>query len=126
MAKKTDNLGKTGESIACEYLTNKGYVILRQNWRVKGGEIDVVARAKDKTLVFVEVKTFMGPLASAQELVPEDNITAAKLVKFKRACEMFVAKNQESIDERRGWRIDVVAIEVLPGKQPAIRHYENV
>lgn len=86
----------------------------------------MVARSKDRTIVFVEVKTFAGSLESGRELVPEDNITAAKLKKFKRACEMFVVKNRDLIDERRGWRIDVIAIEILSDGGEKIRHYENV
>lgn len=122
--------GEIGERLACGYLVKKGYNILRQNYREKYGEIDIVARAKDQTLVFVEAKTMtevgakqMGPI---QELVPEDQMTTAKLRKFRRICEAFVAKNPGLIDERRGWRMDLVAIDLPIGDEPRIRHYENI
>lgn len=48
--------GIIGEKIAQGYLINKGYKILQTNYYTKKGEIDIIAK-KDKTIVFVEVKT---------------------------------------------------------------------
>lgn len=48
-------LGKTGEDLACRELERRGYAILERRWRLRGGEIDIVARDGD-TVVFVEVK----------------------------------------------------------------------
>ena len=50
-------LGRQGEDIACDFLKENGFLILLRNFREKWGEIDIIARDKDKTLVFVEVKT---------------------------------------------------------------------
>ncbi|MBI3282497.1 YraN family protein [Candidatus Curtissbacteria bacterium] len=52
---KTD-LGKHGEDIAARYLLKHGYKIIDRNFRIRGGEIDIVAIEKN-TLVVVEVKT---------------------------------------------------------------------
>ena len=49
-------LGKLGEDIAINYLTDKGYKILERNWRSGHKEIDIIALI-DETLVIVEVKT---------------------------------------------------------------------
>ena len=49
-------LGISGEKLACEALTRKGYAILATRYRTRVGEIDIVAR-DGETLVFVEVKT---------------------------------------------------------------------
>lgn len=48
-------LGNKGEEIAARYLRKKGYKILKRNYAVPTGEIDIVAR-DGGTLVFVEVK----------------------------------------------------------------------
>ena len=48
--------GNLGEFIASVYLRFKGYEILKRNYFIKGGEIDIVARKKD-TIAIVEVKT---------------------------------------------------------------------
>ena len=44
-----------GESFACWWLRLHGYRILARNWRVPGGEIDIVAR-RGGVVAFVEVK----------------------------------------------------------------------
>lgn len=49
-------VGNQGENLACEYLKKQGYKILERNYRIRGGEIDIVAMDKNY-LVFVEVKT---------------------------------------------------------------------
>lgn len=123
-------IGKLGEDLACEYLVKGGHKILTRNYREKFGEIDIVTKAKDKTLVFVEVKTFKD--AQQGGLTPEDNLTTGKIVRLRRACQSFLAKNEDLLDEKRGWRIDLLAIEILnevaSGKNSAnrIRHYENI
>lgn len=47
--------GFRGEFIAALYLRVCGYKIIEQNYCIRGGELDIVARKKD-CLVFVEVK----------------------------------------------------------------------
>lgn len=48
--------GKLGESKVCEYLAERGYTISARNYRIKGGEIDIIAENGDY-IAFVEVKT---------------------------------------------------------------------
>ena len=48
--------GKLGEELTAYYLQKSGYEILRRNFRIKGGEIDIIAQ-KDGIIAFVEVKT---------------------------------------------------------------------
>lgn len=50
-------IGAIGESAACDYLSKKGYLIERRNFRLAFGELDIVAIAPDGCRVFVEVKT---------------------------------------------------------------------
>lgn len=47
--------GSEKEKLVAEYLKNKKYKILEMNYRVRQGEIDIIA-LEDKTYVFVEVK----------------------------------------------------------------------
>lgn len=49
-------IGARGESMACRALREIGLDIIRRNYRVNGGEIDIIAR-DDCTLCFIEVKT---------------------------------------------------------------------
>ena len=55
--KNSFKLGQWGENRAEEFLINQGYRILERNYRIPGGEIDIIAEEKDE-IVFVEVKTY--------------------------------------------------------------------
>ena len=48
--------GKAGEEAVCEYLVERGYKIKVRNYRIRGGEIDIIAE-NDEYTVFVEVKS---------------------------------------------------------------------
>jgi putative endonuclease len=54
--------GKRGEQYAVEFLASQGMQVIDRNFRIRGGEIDIIAietdlQTKEKTLVFLEVKT---------------------------------------------------------------------
>jgi putative endonuclease len=49
-------LGDFGEDIAANYLVSQGYTIRKQKYKVKIGEIDIIATHKN-SLIFIEVKT---------------------------------------------------------------------
>ncbi|MDP3901608.1 MAG: YraN family protein [bacterium] len=126
----TYNTGKLGEDLSCEYLIDKNYKILARNFRKTYGELDVIAKSKDKTLVFVEVKTIK--LYSTADInnatiSPEDNLTKAKLKKLQKIAVMFAGKHSELFDDDKGWRIDLIAITLFSsGERPLITHYENI
>ena len=50
------SLGKTGEKLACRYLSKNGYLILETNWRYGRKEIDIIAK-ENNILIIAEVKT---------------------------------------------------------------------
>jgi putative endonuclease len=55
----TKKIGDAGEDAALEYLLSKGQRFIARNYRTPGrggGEIDLIMRAQDGTLVFVEVR----------------------------------------------------------------------
>ncbi|MDP1525925.1 MAG: YraN family protein [Rhodocyclaceae bacterium] len=51
----TKQIGDAGEETAAQYLLAHGLKLLTRNFRVKGGEIDLICR-DDITTVFVEVR----------------------------------------------------------------------
>lgn len=55
MNKKTK--GALGEEKAASFLKKKGYNILKRNFRIREGEVDIIAE-RDEELVFVEVKSW--------------------------------------------------------------------
>lgn len=123
MTQKTE-IGKLGEDIACKYLKKNNYKIIARNYKKPWGEIDIIVRAKDKTLVFIEVKTMQG--FYPQGLQPEEQMTCAKRKKFARAAMLYAGANQDVINNNKGWRLDVVAIILIGQSDYHIRHYENI
>jgi putative endonuclease len=119
---KKMNLGNEGESFVVEFLKKNGYKVLERNWRRPFGEIDIVAMAGNGTLVFVEVKT-MGYWQEG--IQPEDQMTRAKMEKFKRAAEAYAGANSKLINDEKGWRCDVAALTKI-GNNFFLKHYENV
>lgn len=128
--------GKLGEDIATNYLINKSYKIIERNYWQPWGEIDIVAVHRDGTLVFFEVKAIRQSGIkefgdSGSEIRPEDNLTKAKLRKLQRTCQLYAGSHRELAGER-GWRIDLLAIDILnndltyKSTSYNIRHYENV
>jgi len=116
-------LGKLGENLACEYLVKKGYKIIDCNFRQKWGELDIISKAPDRTLVFVEVKTMTG--SGGNGLQPEDQLTKSKLQKLKRTASLYAGHNSKLIKDDKGWQIDLIALTIKEEKC-VIRYYENI
>ena len=49
-------IGRLGEDFVCMHLASQGYTIAERNYRIRGGEIDIIAM-NEEYLVFVEVKS---------------------------------------------------------------------
>lgn len=137
LMKNTSTVGKIGEDIACAYLEGRGFRIIERNFRRPWGELDIIARAEDKTLVFVEVKAMkIGHARGAAEAIaPEDNMTPAKIRKTRKIAAMYANDNPKSMDENAGWRIDLVAISIPEDAESSltdliknceIKYFENV
>jgi len=95
--------GSTGEAMAADWLTKKGYVIREVNWRYRHWEVDIIAEKKD-TLHFIEVKT----RRSTRYGNPEDAITRLKFKHLQDAAEQYQFLNP-------GWKwiqFDVLAITI--------------
>ncbi|MFA5069756.1 MAG: YraN family protein [Patescibacteria group bacterium] len=108
-------LGFIGEKIAEKYLLHKGYRIRQKNFRVREGEIDLIAEFRDE-LVFVEVKTrtswLFGP--------PEQAVDFKKRQKYAAVIEKYLEKNQI---EKAAWRFEIISLTFCrPVKKIIIRH----
>lgn len=113
-------IGKQGEDLACDYLKKQGYKIIERNFRIRGGEIDIVA-IDDNTLVYIEVKT----RTSHQFGLPEESITFYKLKFLERAAKFWRSKNRHS-NLPSLERIDVVSIDMNKASNPQVKLIKNV
>ncbi|MBS1605593.1 MAG: YraN family protein [Bacteroidetes bacterium] len=66
--------GRTGEDLAAEWLSAKGFAILCRNWRHGRHEIDIIA-SKHSVLHFIEVKSRNSILFGR----PEESVSKKKL-----------------------------------------------
>ncbi|WP_425954513.1 YraN family protein [Xylanimonas sp. McL0601] len=101
-----DDVGRRGEQLAAELLTQEGYALLARNWRGQDGELDLVA-LDGATLVAVEVKTRSGTLFGH----PAEAVTPRKIARLRRLTGQWLTEHGR--DVRPGFRevrIDVVAV----------------
>lgn len=115
-------IGKLGEDAAICFLKKKEYKLIKRNYRCKWGEIDIIAQAADKTLVFCEVKTLK---SKKWGLLPEMQVNSLKLKKLRKTASIY-ANRSPLIDEEKGWRIDLIAVDLEGDRVKDIRHYLNI
>ncbi len=112
-------LGDAGERLAERRLLDLGWTVIDRKWRVRGGEIDLIALDGD-VLVFVEVKTRRGGhRGTAEEAV--DDRKAARLLLLG---DQYLAEHQDHVD--RFWRVDLIAITLgITGTVERVTHIRN-
>lgn len=108
--------GDAGEDKACKYLESKGYEIIERNFRIRSGEIDIIA-FRENTIVFAEVKTL--PKGNYETL--SHVLNAIKQKKIIETAKFFLLKYRKYNDSFI--RFDVLAID-MPGFDP-VYHIEN-
>ena len=111
-------LGKAGEALAERHLVERGAKVLGRNVRSRLGELDLVVE-HDGDLVGVEVKTRQ----PGQPALPEEAVGPVKLARLERLLAQYA---QTFGLEERGWRIDVVALEIEPsGRVTRLDHIRD-
>ena len=95
-------LGDLGEDISEIFLVKKGYSILKRNYRCRLGEIDLIAKDKNK-IIFFEVKT----RTNLNFGYPEESVNNLKVLKLKKLAIFFaVSENMGDLD----MQFDVISI----------------
>lgn len=110
------DLGRAGELMVCAYLGSVGLEVVERNWSCPSGEVDIVAREDDGTLVFVEVKT-----RRVRELrwsMPELAVDEAKQRRYLDIASRYLAQGAAPALAR----FDVAGISVMEGADPLL-HY---
>lgn len=109
--------GRLGEEAAVRHLLGLGWRIVARNFRVRGGELDIIAE-DGGTLVFVEVKT----RASTRRGLPGEAVTPAKARRLVHAACAYLT---QAGAWGRPCRFDLVAV---VGTRPpfAIDHLRHI
>src|SRR5438105_13473321 len=84
-------LGMSGEDIACRELERRGYAIVARRFRVRSGELDIIAR-DGPVLVFVEVKT----RACRRFGTAAEAVTAMKQRRMTELANEYLMRNRVS------------------------------
>ncbi len=114
---RNQTIGCRGEQLAAAFLQRQGYALLARNFRVAGGEIDLVAE-REGVIVFVEVKT----RTSQRYGDPAAAVTRRKQERISRAALAFLARHGLC---GRPARFDVVAVSLARGRPPVIEQFTN-
>ena len=103
------SVGDAGEALALAHLERQGLTLVQRNYRVaagpnaRGGEVDLILRERDGTLVFVEVRA----RSSAAFGSAAASVTASKQRRLVFAAQHFLRRYKALPP----CRFDVVAIE---------------
>ena len=94
-------LGQEGENIATKYLIEKGYIILKRNFRWGHAEVDIIAQFNSQ-LVVVEVKT----RNTSKYGDPEQSVSLKKQQLLAQATEAYLIVNNLDLTIR----YDIISI----------------
>jgi putative endonuclease len=109
---QAEKRGRGAETLACWYLRLRGWHVLARRARVRGGEVDIVAR-RGRTLAFIEVKARATEEASAMAL------DEWRLRRVVVAAERLAPRYMREGDDVR-----IDALFIVPRRWP--RHLANV
>jgi putative endonuclease len=108
--------GESGENLAVRALEREGYAIVARRYRVRAGEIDIIAR-DGACLVFVEVKA----RHSARYGGPAAAVTPRKRRKIIAVARDFLARHRVAAI---ACRFDVVTV-LFDGQVPRVEIIRN-
>lgn len=111
-------LGAAGETLVASHLESLGATVIERNWRIKEGEIDLVARLNG-TLLFVEVKS----RSSAKFGHPLEAIDNEKAHRLQRLALAWIATHDLWGAD---YRIDCAAVDFSERLNPKIDYRAGV
>ena len=116
---KNNLLGAWGEALAADYLRKKHYTILASNFRIRMGEIDLIA-ADRRYLVFVEVKL----RKNADYAMAREYVDFRKQKRLRTAAGCYLANHPTNLQPRFDV-IEIYAPEGMETHRPTINHLED-
>ena len=110
----TKIIGDAGEKLAQKFLKKNKYKILETNYKNKIGEIDIICfDKKEKTTVFVEVKTKTGTMFG----LPREMVDDRKQRKIRKVATLYLMQN--------GLMDSLVRFDVVEILGENINHFKN-
>lgn len=113
----THERGADGEGIAARFLEDHGFRILERNFRIRRGEVDIIA-VRGEILAFCEVKAWRSlPMESLEHAISRD-----KRRRIVTTAAYYLRRNQEFRNHQT--RFDVLYIPV-GGARTDVCHIEG-
>lgn len=78
--------GRLGEEVACDWLQEHNYHILKRNWRCRSGEIDIVA-SREEMIIFIEVRSRSG---TVQYGTPQESVDIRKMKQVRATASVYL------------------------------------
>jgi putative endonuclease len=117
LSEKRSLLGRKGEDLAASFLHQQGYRLLVRNYRLRYGEIDIIAR-DGACIAFGEVKTRQ----AGTPFLPAEAVSRKKQRQIARVAQAYLAANRLFDSPAR---FDVISVLMHPDGQPQIDHLAN-
>lgn len=113
-------IGAWGETLACDYLSRKGYKIVDRNRRIGRDEIDIIALAPNGDIALIEVKTKTTLSAGSAS----EELSNRKLKALARSAARYAYDNNVPEDQIS---VEAIAIDVSRSKKMAnIKHFKTI
>jgi putative endonuclease len=96
-------VGANGEEAVAQWYRAAGYEVLDRNWRVREGELDLVVRSGDGSIVFCEVKT----RRSDRFGLPVEAVTLRKQQRLRQLAGQWLSAHRA---QRGALRFDVASV----------------
>ncbi len=106
------------ETIAKQYLEEQGYSILKENYAIRGGEIDLIVK-KNEVIIFIEVRQ----RSSINFGTAAESLSATKLNRIRKTAIHYLVKTFGHTDV--AMRFDAV---LLSGSKSSytLEHLSNI
>lgn len=111
--------GAIGEEAVVQFLSSKNTEILERNWRIRDGEIDIIALGSGGVFSFVEVKTRRSEAFGH----PLEAIDSQKAYRMQRLALAWLATHGCFGCD---YQIDVAAVLISPDGACSIDYRENI
>ncbi len=112
-------VGRIGETLAADFLRDKGYQLIEFNFRKNYTELDIIATYQNTT-IFIEVKTRKNDAFGT----PFEAITREKIANLVRTAHVYMKLHPKL---PKAMRIDAIGITLDPDNRlEEIEHIENI
>lgn len=115
--KSSQHLARLGEKLAEKFLTQKGFTPVKKNYRIRGGEIDLIME-NEEIVLFVEVKT----RRSTRFGLPHEDVSPNQKRAFIRTIFHYLKRHPT----KKRWRVDLVNVRLTQKQQALITHILHI